>query len=533
MEKKVLLLLLAFSFGLNAVILYNFMILKTRPTRIGCKSPYLTKIRDAGEEMRASSLKEINANQYNGQFTLRVRRNLIKNAYSEALQVKEFVRKYFRKDLDQTTKTSLEEDYYRNFLPFDDLVQKLTFLFDDIYRKSRNDLTILGDQVQRRIHKLQNPSDCKTAKRLICKFPSCGFGCQFHHLGNCLFFALGTNRVMQIDYKSVKYQGFEKIFLPPSETCSNEDLPMDAVELEEDLNQNYDNISVVTLNLKLNPPSAFKAHAIPHILQEKLKLLHDNPNLWWIGQIIGYLFRPRPWMVDKVQQITKNLNLTHPYVSIHVRRTDKLTKERKYEVEEYMEHVADWFDRRVKSANNYTRKVFVASDDIASVIPDARTKYPDFEFLYHGVDNIKLLKDMTQTVKSRQTEEELVSLVCNLMILSQSDHFVGTYSSNIGSLATQLMHSLGDATFKSRSIDYRLFYFRGLPLTYRAIEDFFGERGDLSFSTGEKIVLDPKKECPLYKGFGRNEAGHRVSFPMHKVEEIFTFVQYPALNDIF
>ena len=95
------------------------------------------------------------------------------------------------------------------------------------------------------------------------------------------------------------------------------------------------------------------------------------------------------------------------------------------------------------------------------------------------------------------------------------------------------MHSSGDATFRSRSIDYRMFYYAGLPLTYRATENFSGEKEDLFFSAGEMIVLNAMKECPLYKGIGRNEAGSHGSFPMHKVEKIFTTAQYLALNDTF
>ena len=52
------------------------------------------------------------------QFTLVKARNLIKGAYSEAIEVNEFVRKYFRKDLDLTKKAALEEDYLTNYLPF-------------------------------------------------------------------------------------------------------------------------------------------------------------------------------------------------------------------------------------------------------------------------------------------------------------------------------------------------------------------------------------------------------------------------------
>ncbi|CAK8681763.1 unnamed protein product [Clavelina lepadiformis] len=45
-------------------------------------------------------------------------RSLIKRAYLEAFEVNEFVRKYFRKNLDLTKKAALEQDYLTNYLPF-------------------------------------------------------------------------------------------------------------------------------------------------------------------------------------------------------------------------------------------------------------------------------------------------------------------------------------------------------------------------------------------------------------------------------
>ncbi|CAK8681770.1 unnamed protein product [Clavelina lepadiformis] len=527
MVNKTLKLLLVILLSFNVTILYRFLMFpngfQERPQSSWSHTVPIPKVRN-GNDNQASLSVGIHKTSTKDQFTLVKARNLIKGAYSEAIEVNEFVRKYFRKDLDLTKKAALEEDYLTNYLPFNELTRKMKFLVDVIHNESQKELSDLGNEVQKRIHKLQNPSDCKTAKKLVCKFPYCGLGCQHHHIGNCLLAALGTNRVMLVDYSSVRYPGIQKVFLPLSDTCSMEDLPKQVDEWKGDLQENYEHIQVVRLDLgPENNPNT-----------QKIEFLHDDPNMWWIGQIMGYLLRPKPWISVRVQQIREELNLTHPYVSIHVRRTDKLMIEaRKFEVEEYMDPVVAWYDSQVGNASNYTRRVYVASDDLASVIPDARNKYPDYDFVYNAVDDKKLLKDMRQTVQSRQTEDELVALACDLIILSESDYFVGTYSSNIGRLVTQLMHSSTDATFRSRSIDHRMHYHRGLPLTYRAVEDFSGEKGKLSFFAGETIVLTSSVESPSYKGFGRNEAGQEGSFPMYKVEQMLTFVQYLALNDTF
>ncbi|XP_076810540.1 alpha-(1,6)-fucosyltransferase-like [Clavelina lepadiformis] len=539
MVNKKLRLFLVISLSFNVTLLYSVLMfpkcLQERP-QSSCSHTFQSSELRKCNDHPASLSVGINKTSTKNQFTLVDARSLIKRAYSEAFEVNEFVRKYFRKDLDLIKKAALEKDYLTNYLPFNDLSRKMKFLVDVIHNESQNDLSNLGNEVQKRIHKLQNPSDCKTAKKLVCKIPYCGFGCQHHHIGNCLLAALGTNRVMLVDYSSVPYPGIQKVFLPLSDTCSMEDLPKQVDEWKGDLQENYEDIQVVRLDLthEGSPNTHFQGLTVPKFLEEKVEFLHDDPNMWWIGQIMGYLLRPNPWISVRVQQIKRKRNLNHPYVSIHVRRTDKLVKEaRKFEIEEYMDPVVAWYDSQVGNASNYTRRVYVASDDLASVIPDARNKYPNYDFVYNAVDDKKLLKDMKQTVESRQTGDELVALACDLMILSQSDYFVGTYSSNVGRLVTQLMHSSSDATFRSRSIDWRMTYHRGLPLTYRAVEDFSGGKGELSFSSGETIVLRSSVEFPSYKGFGRNEAGHEGTFPMYKVEQMLTFVQYLALNDTF
>ncbi|CAK8681772.1 unnamed protein product [Clavelina lepadiformis] len=544
MVNKTLIFLLVTSLSFNVTFLYSFLMfpncLQEKPETNWSNIYPIPKVRNRNDKQASLSVG-ISKTSPKDQFTLVKARSLIKGAYSEAIEVNEFVRKYFRKDMDLTKKAALEEDYLTNYLPFNDLTRKMKFLVDVIHNESQKELSDLGNEVQKRIHKLQNPSDCKTAKKLVCKFPYCGLGCQYHHIGNCLLAALGTNRVMLVDYSSVRYPGIRKVFLPLSDTCSMEDLQKQVEEWKGELQESYEHIQVVRLDVRHEPSrnTRFKGLTVPKFLQEKIEFLHDDPNMWWIGQIMGYLLRPSPRISVKVQEIKKKLNLTHPYVSIHVRRTDKLIEEaRKFEIEEYMtlylqDPVVAWYDSQVGNACNYTRRVYVASDDLASVIPDARNKYPNYDFVYNAVDDKKLLKDKKQTVQSRQTEDELVAIVCDLMILSQSDYFVGTYSSNVGRLITQLMHSSSDATYRSRSIDHRMFYHGGLPLTYRAVEDFSGGKGELSFSAGETIVLTSFVDSPSYKGFGRNETGHEGSFPMYKVEQTLTFVQYLALNDIF
>ena len=58
-------------------------------------------------------------------------------------------------------------------------------------------LQYLSDLMQRRLHHLQNPSDCASARKLVCSLSkACGFGCQMHHAMYCFIVAYATERTL-------------------------------------------------------------------------------------------------------------------------------------------------------------------------------------------------------------------------------------------------------------------------------------------------------------------------------------------------
>ena len=107
------------------------------------------------------------------------------------------------------------------------------------------------------------------------------------------------------------------------------------------------------------------------------------------------------------------------------------------------------------------------------------------------------------------------------------------FFAQVGRFVTELMHSTGDATFRSRSVDQGMYYHQEFPIIHRAIESHLGGNRELSFSAGEKIFLQPLLAGSLqYKGFGTKVTGQYGSFPMHKVEQLLTTVPYVAITDI-
>ncbi len=81
--------------------------------------------------------------------------------------------------------------------------------------------------MNKRLDYLQNPSDCKLAKKLVCKVAkSCGFGCQMHHVSYCFIMAYATQRTLILDSSNWRYssKGWNAVFQPISSTCT--EVPM-------------------------------------------------------------------------------------------------------------------------------------------------------------------------------------------------------------------------------------------------------------------------------------------------------------------
>lgn len=77
--------------------------------------------------------------------------------------------------------------------------------------------------MERRLKYLQNPRDCASAKKLICKVSkTCGFGCQIHHVAYCFILAYATKRTLVLDATNWRYSssGWDAVFQPISETCT-------------------------------------------------------------------------------------------------------------------------------------------------------------------------------------------------------------------------------------------------------------------------------------------------------------------------
>lgn len=107
-------------------------------------------------------------------------------------------------------------------------------------------------------------------------------------------------------------------------------------------------------------------------------------------------------MLDNTE---KSLNLKHPIVGIHVRRTDKVGTEAAFHaVPEYMALVDQWYQLYELTHTVDKRRVYVASDD-PKVLGECRKSYPEYEFL--GDPDVS----RTAAVHSRYSDSSLRGVI--------------------------------------------------------------------------------------------------------------------------
>ncbi|XP_076818653.1 alpha-(1,6)-fucosyltransferase-like [Clavelina lepadiformis] len=463
-------------------------------------------------------------------------RQVIKKIFVEAKQVKRFTQNLLQDA--SFNGSEMADDFFRNVVPFNDLIYNIKTLGDVIIEENQKELAQLGEIVQKRIHELQNPENCKTARKLICDSDMhCGMGCSLHHYAYCFFVALGTNRTMVWGSTiSNSLNGIEKVFLPLSETCQEVD-EVEAVEWqsERSANPTPDHVPVIKVNVDVKvTDTLFKPYTIPAELKEKIVKLHNDPNVWWIGQIMRYLFRVQPWVMKIAEDIKEKFQIKHPYVSVQVRRTDKIAHRIAvaHEISEYMDHVTEWFDNYEKiHAKKVSRKVYIASDD-QRVVEEAMSKFPDYEFAHYWLG-----KNHSSRPSGRKSLDGLLAIACDVILLSEGDYFVGTYTSHIGTLVKQLMDFRKDAVFSAQSLDLDMRYGSvrkgpSIKPLFEAIEDHApGDKSEIPLQTGDEIEYDPTKKDFSYKVFGKNRrTGKSGFYPLYKTKELLVTASYLDYN---
>ena len=173
--------------------------------------------------------------------------------------------------------------------------------------------TMLSTVVQDRLHRLQNPRDCDSAKKLVCSLnKGCGYGCQMHHIMYCFIIAYSTKRTMIIDSNGWRYspKGWEGVFLPISSSCTQ--YRGKSVEW----GANHEKHQVVHLPIvdSLFPRPNQMPLSVPRDIADEIGMFHGHPFIWWIGQFCKYLFKFQPDLQKEVKIKKVRFNFKSPIV---------------------------------------------------------------------------------------------------------------------------------------------------------------------------------------------------------------------------
>ena len=172
----------------------------------------------------------------------------------------------------------------------------------------------LSTEVQNRFHKLQNPKDCKKARRLVCTLnKGCGYGCQMHHVIYCMIIAFSSNRTMVMNSRGWRYskKGWEGTFLPVSESCRN--VGFGRVYWGMAYNTKF-TVAHLPIIDSISPKPLQLPQAVPKDLVERILQFHETPFAWWVGQVCAYLFRYQPSMKERIDMKKKRIGFKSPIV---------------------------------------------------------------------------------------------------------------------------------------------------------------------------------------------------------------------------
>lgn len=394
---------------------------------------------------------------------------LRRRLYNNVLEMWYFVTTQISDLQPKLIKSAVYKEKYTNFLNM--VSQYKRSLLKDIssladvdgfaeWRQAENE--DLSNLVQRRLTYLQNPKNCKTARKLICDLnKGCGYGCQLHHAVYCFIVAYGSERTLILKSRGWRYSrpGWEKVFLPISNTCTNPE------GISRSGWPGNPNIQVISLPIidSLSPRPPYLPLSIPEDLAPRIIRIHGDPIVWWIGQFLKYLLRPQPDISKMLADYKEKLGFRKPIVGVHIRRTDKVGTEAAFhKLSEYMFHVEEYYKSLALTETVSQKRVYIATDE-PKIFEEVRKNYPDYEI----VGDISIAK--SAAVNSRYSENSLSGIITDIHLLSLTDYLVCTFSSQVCRVAYEIMNNLNhDAAHRYRSLD-DIYYYGGQKARYQKV----------------------------------------------------------------
>jgi len=484
-------------------------------------------------------------NQIQSQSDLYYHNQYLSNLIKDLNELKFYTEQQLKLNVDD--KKNLKEQFLNLEYELDELSQR-------DYDWKREQMNKLKDRVQNAIHRLQNPVNCETAKKLICQLnKGCGFGCQLHHVVYCLNAALATNRTMILETKMWRYapkvqlaklnlgikSGWNLVFEPLSESCLSSEganrLPFKRMD------ENTQIIDMPIVDTIMEKPKYFPL-SLPSQISEKLVQLHKSPYVWFYGQLAAYIMRPSEEMDKFLSKNERKFDFKGPIVGVQVRRTDKIGIEASYhKLSEYMDQVEkyyermDFFNARRGNTEKIIRRVYLATDE-EEIWSEAKKTFEPKGFVFVGDPKIA---DSAQLTK-RYSIQSLKNVIMDIYFLSKSDFIVCTFSSQVCRLAYELMQANNpDMKLYTKKVDFSqefyslddIYYFGGQrPHNMIAIYDHKTNLdGHINLKAGDVIGIAGNH----WNGFslGLNRRTERSGlFPTYKAKEAIETYQFKAFD---
>lgn len=291
-------------------------------------------------------------------------------------------------------------------------------------------------------------------------------GCQIHHVAECLSLSYGLQKPLIFNSTGFRYadEGLQAIYRPLS-TCQTPDV----------LTERFNSTNELRL---IQPRPKYLPGAVP---ADIVQVNHGNPLAWWMGQLKRFAMRLLPQIELAVEQIIGNGTL----VGVQIRRSDKVSESQVFPVAAYMRHVDEYFDELEARGNVQRRRIFVASDEEV-VVREIRANYPQYEVLA----NDGAMRD-NGNYSNRYTRDALLGIVADIEILSRCDYLVGTFSSNVGRLAYELMQTRRvDAAESAVSLE-RHYYtvYQNLGQARAIMSHRTAREGEITFERDDRLIV--------------------------------------------
>lgn len=140
-------------------------------------------------------------------------------------------------------------------------------------------------------------------------------------------------------------------------------------------------------------------------------------------QLLKQIYRLNTRTRDAVESACVSIH--PPYTALHIRRGDKLISEAsQFDIHLYIEAIK-------KNAPDCQR-IFIASDDYACV-QECKSLYPEYEILSLTQPAMCGYQQNQHNIASADVKKQhTLSMLADLHCMAQAEHFVGTFSSNVG-----------------------------------------------------------------------------------------------------